>query len=68
MFAQTRILWIFNKLAWRDFHEKFTLEEIEKMSKKHGGYLGIELHPFEEKYWREFEENDYTRLRIEKTD
>jgi len=38
------------------------------MSKKHGGYLGIELHPFEEKYWREFEENDYTRLRIENTD
>lgn len=54
-----------NKLAWRDFMETHSAADINTMAKKSGGYLGPELHPLEEKYWQEFEEHDYSRLRID---
>lgn len=53
---------ISNKLAWRDFQATHTAKEIESMSEKNGGYFGVALHPFEERYWNEFEEHDYDRL------
>ena len=57
-----------NKLAWRDFYETYSEEEVEKMNVKNGGYFGAVLHSFEEKYWNEFEQYEYTRLRISDTD
>lgn len=53
-----------NKLAWRDFMKDHTEEEIKKMSKKNGGYFGVALHPYEKKYWYEFEKNGFKRVRI----
>ena len=47
-----------NKLALRDFRLKYTEEEISKIAKKHNGYIGVEMHPFEKKYWDEFDKND----------
>ncbi len=55
---------ISNKLAWRDFCEKYGEVEIEKMKEEHGGYLGVPLYDFEKKYWDEFEKFDYNRLYI----
>lgn len=51
-------------LARRDLFEHYTEAEILALSEKSGGYLGVIMHPFEEKYWQEFEDHDYTRLRI----
>ena len=53
-----------NKLAWRDFLREHTEAEMAAMAKKNGGYFGVELHPYEEKYWKEFEEYDVDRLEI----
>jgi hypothetical protein len=53
-----------NKLAWRDFKRDHSQEEIEKMAKKNGGYFGVALHPYEKKYWDEFEKNGYERVEI----
>lgn len=52
-----------HSLAARDFKEAYTPAEIEKMAGE-SGYLGVEMHSFEEKYWKEFEEYEYERLRI----
>ncbi len=51
-------------LAARDFHEAYTPAEIAQMVAERGEYLGVETYDFEEKYWKEFEERGYTRLRI----
>jgi hypothetical protein len=51
-------------LARRDLFEHYSEAEIIKQSEKSGGYLGVIMHPFEEKYWKEFEEHEYSRLRI----
>jgi hypothetical protein len=51
-------------LARRDFWADHTQEEIETLTQKNNGYLGVELHPYEEKYWKEFEEYEYSRLFI----
>ena len=53
-----------NRLAWRDFQTKYSAVEIATMAEKSGGYLGVKLHSFEEKYLNEFEENEYSRLQI----
>lgn len=53
-----------NKLALRDFREDHTEEEIDEMAEMSAGYLGVPLYDYEKKYWDEFEENDYARLRI----
>ena len=52
-------------LARRDLFEYYSEAEIKKMSDATSGYLGVALHPFEEKYWNEFEEYEYSRLRIQ---
>lgn len=51
-------------LAKRDFCVDHTQEEIEKMADSRHGYLGVELHSYEERYWKEFEEHEYSRLYI----
>ncbi len=56
-----------NKLGWRDFKLKYTQEEIDKMASEHSGYLGVPLYDFENKYYEEFNENDYERLYIDKS-
>jgi hypothetical protein len=53
-----------NKLAWRDFHENHSEEEIKKMSKENGGYFGVALYDYEKKYWDELDERGITRLKI----
>jgi len=53
-----------NQLAWRDFKRTHTQEEIVKMEIENQGYFGAELHPFEEKYWNEFEIHGTKRLEI----
>jgi hypothetical protein len=55
-----------NKLGIRDFREKYSEEEIKKISKEHGGYLGVPLYDFEKKYYDEFNKNEYNRLYIRK--
>ncbi len=55
-----------NSLAWRDFKEKFSQKELEEKAKENGGYFGVEIHDYEKKYWDEFEEYGYDRLRIVK--
>ena len=55
-----------NKLAWRDFEREYSLKEIKKMVTKNSGYLGPELYKYEEKYWKEFDEHEYSRLEIKK--
>ncbi len=52
------------KLAWRDLKKDHSETEMKKMEEKNGGYFGVELHPYEEKYWNEFDEHDYNRLEI----
>lgn len=51
-------------LARRDLFEHHSEAEIIKQSEKYSGYLGGIMYPFEEKYWKEFEEHEYSRLRI----
>ncbi len=51
-------------LGRRDLFETYTEAEILKISAESGGYIGVLMHPFEERYWKEFEEHDYNRLRI----
>ena len=51
-----------SKLAWRDFHNIFSKEEIEKMGAKNGGYFGVELYDFEKKYYDEFNKYEYDRV------
>ncbi|MEK9175656.1 MAG: hypothetical protein AAB795_03660 [Patescibacteria group bacterium] len=53
-----------NKLGWRDFKRKFTKEEIEKMSEKYNGYLGVPIYDFEKKYYDEFNKHEYDRLEV----
>ena len=57
-----------NKLAWRDFKREHSAEEMEEMSKGNSNYFGVEIAPYEKKYWDEFEENGYERLEIAGTD
>lgn len=52
------------KLGRRDFHLKYTKEEIAKISEENEGYLAVPLHDFEKKYYDEFNENEYDRLFI----
>jgi hypothetical protein len=59
---------ISNKLAWRDFHEAHTPEQIEKMQADGKTYFGVELHPFEERYWNEFDEHGFDRLYVREDD
>ena len=54
-----------NKLAWRDFHKIKPPQEIRALAEEHNGYLGVVLHPFEEKYWNEFEKHEYDRLFVD---
>jgi hypothetical protein len=54
-----------NKLAWRDFQSAHSEKEIEEIRKNNGGYFGVDIHPFEEKYWNEFEAHEYSRLKIQ---
>lgn len=51
-----------NKLAWRDFKKKYSKKEIVEMSKKNGGYFGVEIYDYEKKYWDEFNENGFEKL------
>ena len=51
-----------SKLAWRDFHDTFSKEEIEKMGAKNRGYFGVELYDFEKKYYDEFNKYEYDRV------
>lgn len=44
-----------NKLAWRDFRQDHSSEEINQMKKENGGYFGVSLYDYEKKYWDEFE-------------
>jgi len=53
-----------NILAWRDFYRDHSDEEREKMSEENGGYFGVELHPYEAKYWNEFDEHGFEHLFI----
>lgn len=53
-----------NKLAWRDFMSNHSAKEIEEMAKENGGYFGVEIEPYEKKYWDEFEKNGYKRMEI----
>jgi len=53
-----------NDLAWRDFRQDHTEEEISAMSEKNNGYFGVVLHPYEKKYWDEFNQYNYDRLII----
>ncbi len=53
-----------NELAWRDFREKHSEEEIKEMEKENGGYFGVVLYDYEKKYWNEFDKNGYKRLEI----
>lgn len=53
-----------NKLGWRDFKNKFSQEEIEEMRKRNGGYFGVDIYDFEEKYYDEFNEHGFDRLII----
>jgi hypothetical protein len=52
-------------LAMRDFWADHTEGEIEKLAKQNNGYLGVELYPYEEKYCKEFEEHEYSRLYVQ---
>jgi len=53
-----------NKLAWRDFKREHSENEIVNMSKKNGGYFGVEINEYEERYWKEFENFGVKRLEI----
>ena len=53
-----------HKLAHRDFYREHSEEEIKKLIKEHGGYIGVLLYDYEKKYWDEFETHDYDRLEI----
>lgn len=53
-----------NKLGKRDFYRAHTKEEIEKIAQEGGGYLGVGIYPYEERYWKEFEKHGYDRLEI----
>ncbi|PIZ45199.1 hypothetical protein COY32_05465 [candidate division WWE3 bacterium CG_4_10_14_0_2_um_filter_41_14] len=54
-----------NKLAKRDFVNTHTPDEIEKIANEHNGYLGVQLYDYEKKYWDEFENHDFERLKID---
>ncbi len=51
-------------LAWRDFTIEKTPEELALMEERNGGYWGVDLYPYEEKYWNEFEKHNFDRLFI----
>jgi len=53
-----------NKLAWRDFLNEHSKEEIEKMAENNNGYFGVEIFDYEKRYWDEFEEHEFDRLKI----
>ena len=53
-----------NKLAWRNFRREHSKAEIEKMAKNNMGYFGVEICPYEEIYWNEFDEHGFERLEI----
>lgn len=53
-----------SELGKRDFHAKYSKEEINEIIKKYGNYLGVPLYEFEKKYYDEFNENGYDRLFI----
>jgi len=53
------------ELAWRDFRSEHNREEIRKMAKKNHGYFGVELYPYEKRYWDEFERAGFDRLVID---
>jgi hypothetical protein len=55
-----------NELAWRDFRREHSKEELDAMAEKNGGYFGVEMHDYEEKYWDEFNKNGFNRLEIKK--
>lgn len=55
-----------SKLAWRDFLNTFSKEEIEKIGSKNSGYFGVELYDFEKKYYDEFNTYEYNRMFIVK--
>lgn len=54
-----------NKLAWRDFRKEHSEKELAEMAKENRGYFGVELYDYEKKYWDEFEEYEFERLRIQ---
>lgn len=54
-----------NRLAWRDFRSEHNREQLRKMTKKNHGYFGVELYPYEEKYWKEFDDAGVDRLVID---
>jgi hypothetical protein len=51
-----------NILAWRDFSLDYSDEEQDKMAEENGDFFGVELHPYEERYWKEFETHGFERL------
>lgn len=53
-----------NGLAKRDFRRDHSSTEIQKMSKKNGGYFGVDLYDYEKKYYDEFDKHGYDRLEI----
>lgn len=53
-----------NKLAWRDFRNKYSAAELKAMSKENGGYFGVSLYEYEKKYWDEFDEHGFDKLEI----
>jgi hypothetical protein len=55
-------------LAWRDFTREHSEKELEVISEKNGGYFGVEMYPYEDKYWKEFDAYDFDRLEIRKDD
>jgi hypothetical protein len=57
-----------NKLAWRDFYNDSSEEEIAKISRKNNGYFGREIYEYEKKYWYEFEKHKFNRLIISPKD
>ncbi len=55
-----------HELGKRDFHNKYSKEEADKLIEEHGGYLGVPVYEFDKKYYDEFNENGYERLFIKK--
>lgn len=55
-----------NKLAWRDFKREHSESEMKKMAKENGGYFGVALYDYENKYWSEFELHGFERIEVVK--
>lgn len=53
-----------NKLAWRDFRQVHSKEELEEMAIANGNYFGTVLYEYEKKYWDEFEKHGVDRLEV----